>query len=489
MNRMSKIALGLSLAIAMASGMTMDTAQAAKRGGAQHREQREMVDARPLAATKQQPVTFFVADPELGVAGMYQVDGKTVYFEARRAEDPATGALGDLGLRFVDAEGRTLALGGTAPDKRWVPKASQFTSADAGADAQLLSGLSKALQSANLHAALSAEKSALADLALQTAGTPAKSLPLRVAVNPRKSAAADVGQLASFYESSARGLQVKRGRGGALQASLGNGIVLESTQKFVMEPDENGRMGRIDAYSVVKSSDGYVLSAEFGGDNVPNGWDTAVQKVSSRSHVSLATDFGRAATALQALAYSGKLTKGVSLSNDNEQDAMRRHARSLTSDLLPQRVEASAAGTEFSTKGAGGYSSTIQVWRKPFVVIAEHSGTRIYKYSYSSSLVRSSLGYVNYCNHGTCPGGTNMTWKCTYSGPRLSYLRMPSTNTDAGRHTCDTPYWAVARTGHHNCHDDSSTQVRAIRGLSYSVTGGRCGSFGFSAYAPACDGS
>ncbi len=494
MNRMSKIAFGLSVAIAMAAGTVVDTADAAKREIAPHREHREQVDARPLAGahTKQQAVTFFLADPELGVAGVYRANGKEVYFEARRGEDPVTGAPGDLGLRFVDAEGRTLALGGTVPDKRWVPQKSQFTAADAGADAQLLAGLGRALQSANLHAALGSEKSALAELALQTAGTPAARLPLHAPANTRKFAAANVGQVAAFYEGAARGLQVKRDRGGVLQANLGNGIVLQSTQKFVMEPDENGRMGRVDAYSMVKAGDGSVLSAEFGGDDVPTGWDTAVEKASTRDHVSLASDAGRAATALQALAYSGKAAKGVALSQRGEHESMQRLARSLTSSLLPERSDASTAAsatTDFTTKAAGPYQTSIQVWRKPFVVIAEHSGTRVYKYRYATNGSRSYLGSVNYCNHGTCPGGTNMTAKCTYVGPRLSYLRMPSTNTDAGRHTCDTPYWAVGRTGHHNCHDDSSTQVRGVRGLSYSTTGGRCGSTAYSPWAPACDGS
>lgn len=479
MNHTSKIALGIPLAIGIASGTAVDTAEAARRGA---------------ALPGQQNVTFFLADPELGVAGVYRTNGKEVYFEARRAEDAVTGAPGELSLRFVDAAGRTLALGGEPIEKRWVPKAGEFTAADAGADTQLLAGLGRALQSANLHGALAAEKSALADLALRTAGTPATRLPLRAAVNLRKSAAADVGQVAAFYERTARGLQVRRDRGGVLQASLGNGLVLQSTQNFVMEPDENGRMGRVDAYSMVKARDGSVLSAEFGGDDVPKGWDAAIGKVSQRDHAALATDFGRAATALQALAYSGKATRGIALSHQGEQDAMQRMARSLASSLLPERgddtkASLATASTDFTASAAGNYSTTIQVWRKPFVVIAEHSGTRVYKYRYAANGSRSFLGSVNYCNHGTCPGGTNMTAKCTFVGPRLGYIRMPSTNTDAGRHTCDTPYWAVGRAGHHNCHDDSSTQVRAIRGLSYSTTGGRCGSASYSPWAPACDGN
>jgi hypothetical protein len=478
MNRMSKIAMALSLAVAMASGTALDIASAAPRGAAM---------AQPGN------ITFFLADPELGVAGVYRANGQAVYFEARRAQDAATGAPGALSLRFVDGAGRTLALGGAPLEKTWVPKTREFSAADDGADVRLLSGLGRALRSASVHAALSPETSALADLALQTAGTPAARLPLRAAVNQRQPAV-DVGQMAAFYARAARGVQVTRDRSGALQANLGNGIVLQSTRKFVMEPDETGRLGRVDAYSMVRAGDGAVLSAEFGGDDVPKGWGAAVARASARDHASLASDFGRAATALQALAYSGKAARGVVLSQQGEQEAMQRMARSLASSLLPERIEdakaslAAGAITPTAT-GTGNYSTTIQVWRKPFVVLAEHSGTRVYKYRYTSTGARLSLGSVNYCNHGTCPGGTNMTRKCTFQGPRLSYIRMPSTNEDAGRHSCDTPYWAVSRTGYHNCHDDSSIEVRAVRGLSYSTTGGRCGSYAYSPYAPACDGN
>jgi hypothetical protein len=489
MNHMSKIALGLTLAIGMASGIAVESAQAA-RGGALFSQQLESAPTGALSA-KQQAVTFFLADPELGVAGVYRANGKAVYFEARRAEDVVTGAPGALSLRFVDAEGRTLALGGEPLEKRWVPKSSQFTAADAGADAQLLSGLSRALQSASLHAALSAEKSALADLALQTAGTPAKSLPLRVAVNARKSAAADLGQVASFYEGAARGLQVKRDRSGVLAANLGNGIVLQATQQYVMEPDQNGRMGRIDAYSMVKSRDGNVLMAEFGGDNVPKEWTAALEKGMTRDHMAVASETGRAATALQALAYSGKVAKGVSLSYQSEQGAMQRMARSMVSNLLPQRAEeanaTSAPGSSgFMTK-ATTYQTSIEVWRQPlWGIIAEHSGSRVNRYWISNG-IRYFGSATHFCNHGECPYGNGMTRKCTYTGPYLSYVRQPTMNWGGG--TCGTGYWAIGMKGHHNCHDDSATQVRAVRGLSYSPWGGRCDDWVGSIYAPWCDGN
>jgi hypothetical protein len=298
--------------------------------------------------------------------------------------------------------------------------------------------------------------------------------------------------MALFYESAGRGLQVARDRSGMLQANLGNGIVLQSTQKLVMEPDENGRMGRMDAYSMVRAADGTVLSAEFGGDDIPKAWEAALDRPSNRDPVTIASDFGRAATALQALSYSGKASKGVVMSQRGEQDAMQRLARSLASSLLPDRgpeakpglTAALAAPSAVSDYGL--YQTTVEVWRMPFVLIAQHSGTSVKKYKYYSSTGRWNMGSISFCNHGKCPYASPMTRKCIYTGPRLSYFRVPYKSADGG--TCTTPYWATGRYGHHNCHDDSSVQVKAVRGISYSTTGGRCGSLGFSPYAPDCSG-
>lgn len=476
MNCMSKIALSLSLAIGMASGMFMDTAHAAPGG---------------VASTRQEALTFFLADPELGVAGVYRANGKEIYFEARRAKDPLTGGPGELGLRVVDAQGRTLALGGT-PETRWVPKNGEFTAADGGTDTQLLAGLSRALQSATLHAALSAEKSALADLAMQTGGTPAARLPVRAAVSSRRFAAAEIGQVASFYQGAARSVQVRRDASGALQASLGNGIVLQRTQQFVNEPDEAGRIGRVDAYSMVKASEGHVLIAEFGGDNVPDAWTADLDKAMPRDHTSLATDFGRAATALQALAYSSKVTKASTLSDPGERDALQRMAKSMVSNLLPERVDAAesakmTASTSDYTIQAVYYQTSIEVWKQQlWNTWAQHSGTRVNRYWVSNG-IRYFGSATHFCNHGACPYGSGMSRKCTYTGPYLTYIRQPTMNWGGG--TCGTAYWAVGRPGHHNCHDDSSVQVRAVKGWWYSPWGGRCDDgWSGSIYAPNCDG-
>ncbi|WP_221441852.1 hypothetical protein [Luteimonas sp. MC1825] len=468
---MGKMAVGIALAMGMAftgAAMAAGVERAAKPDG---------------------NVKFFLADPELGVAGVYTVNGTELYFEARRSLDAATGAPGALSLRLIDGEARTVALAGTPYDKQWEPQKGEFTKSDGFGYSDLLSRLGGALDAATLHGALSAEKSALADLARQAAGASAARYPLRADVDARRASAPDAAQVADFYLRSARDLAIAREGDGTIQANLGSGITLLGTQKYIAdEPDADGQMGRIDAYSMVKAADGYVLASELGGDEVPKDWAAAMDTETARGHHALATDFGRAATALNALAYSSTWAPGVSLGNRAEQATLQRLAQTLATHLLPVRDDATPAAGDVRRAAGGMYQTYVQVWRKPFVVIAEHSGTRVGKWRYNSatSTVKTHQGWTSFCNHGTCAATENMTHKCTFTGPRLTYYRMPSRRTDAGGHTCATPYWAIGRGGHHNCHDDSSTQVRAIRGQAYNTNGGRCNDSIYWMYAPTC---
>ena len=429
----------------------------------------------------------FLADPELGLAGVYTADGAQLYFEARRSLDPRTGAPGALSVRVIDSEARTLALGGEPHAKHWIPQAGEFVGRDDASYTHVLAGLGEALAAAPLHDALSAEKSALQALARQAAGASTASFPVRAGVDAMAHAPADARQVSDFYLQSARTLKRDRRERGALAVRLGNGIELHASQRFIAdEPDADGRMGRFDTYAMVKAADGYVLATELGGDELPSGWSQAMEQENRRDHADLAADFGRAATALNALAYAAG-DDGAALNHEEEQASLQRLAQGLATHLLPVR-DTSAEGREAMRTAGGRYQTYIQVWRKPFVVIAEHSGTRVGKWRYNSttSSVKTHQGWTSYCNHGTCATGASMTHKCTFTGPRLSYYRVPSRRTDAGGHTCSTPYWAVAMGGRHNCHDDSSVQVRAVRGQAYSVSSGRCNDWLFWGYAPSC---
>lgn len=286
-----------------------------------------------------------------------------------------------------------------------------------------------------------------------------------------------------------------RTRDGMLEAKLGNGMAFLSSQQFIVdEPDPTtGRLGRIDAYSMVKAADGYVLASELGGDLVPEGWADDMERETTRDPDAVAADFGRAATALNALAYTGKLTQGVTLGNEIELGAMHRLAQTMVTHLLPVRDggerQPLLGGPDNQIAAGGRYQTYIQVWRKKFVGIAEHSGTRVGHWLYNSttSSVKRHGGWTSFCNHGTCAAVSPMTHKCTYTGPRLTYYRRPSYVAD-GQGTCTTKYNLLSMMGGHNCHDDSSVQVRAVRGQSYSTSGGRCGVDGLTyGYAPTCD--
>lgn len=467
MNRMGRIAISIALAtgIALAGAPAMAEPRGdTDRGGGN--------------------IQFFLADPELGVAGVFRVDGTELYFEARRRIDALTGEPGALSVRVIDAEARTLALGGEPYASHWLPQEGELDARQASAYPGLLAALGDALDAARLHPSLAAEKAALASIAVQAAGAPSGGFPLRAGAD--LASAADAARIGDFYLQSAGGVTVDRRKDGSLRASLGDGIAFEASQQFIAdEPDAEGRMGRFDTYAMVRAADGYVLATELGGDDMPKGWDEAMALENRRNHSALASDFGRAATALNALAYGVARATGA-LSQEDEVASMRRLAEGLATHLLPVRDDMKGDGT--IRAAAGRYQTYIQVWRKPFVVIAEHSGTRVGKWRYSSttSSVKTHQGWTSYCNHGTCAASGNMTHKCTFTGPRLTYYRMPTRRSDAGGHTCSTPYWAVARGGHHNCHDDSSVQVRAVRGQSYSSSSGRCNDGWFSAYAPTC---
>ncbi|MGY0651338.1 hypothetical protein ACW7GZ_05610 [Luteimonas sp. A537] len=470
MNRIGRIAVCITLATGMALAGAAGAGNVGSGG----------IDT----ASSRGNVKFFLADPELGLVGVYNVNGTELYFEARRSLDEKTGAPGALSVRVIDAEARTLALGGEPYAKHWVPQAGEFTDKEGSAHMQLLSGLGEALGTSDLHASLSAERSALAALARQAAG--ASDLPLRVTVDATTYAAPDAAQVSDFYLQSARDVKLDRQKDGVLVASLGNGIELQASQQFVAdEPDAEGRMGRFDTYSMVTAGDGYVMATELGGDAIPEDWSKAMELDNRREHNALAADFGRAASALNALAY-GAMSEGTALSEDDEQASMQRLAQGLATHLLPVRDE--ATDRDVARAAGGRYQTYIQVWRKPFVVIAEHSGTRVGKWRYNSatSSVKTHQGWTSYCNHGTCAASSPMTHKCTFTGPRLTYYRVPSRRSDAGGHTCSTGYWAVAMGGRHNCHDDSSVQIRAVRGQAYSVSSGRCNDWSSWTYAPTC---
>lgn len=439
---------------------------------------------------------LFLADPELGLAGRFSHDGKTVYFQARR-EQEASGASEALSLRIVDAQARTLAVSGQAANGRGA-LGDALTFSEGLAVSGLLDGLSTQLHALDLHPALLVEKQALAGAAAQAAAASPLGYPVTIEAAPIKADAVDSGTLADFYLRSAVGIELKRGDGGMLVATFGDGLSFQSAQFFrADEETEDGELGRIDVYSRLLDTHGQNLGAELGGDWVPDGWDDVLgaEPKLLRDHDAIAADMGAGAMALNALALGAKSSYGVAFSSELEQDAMYRLARSLSENLLPRRDEVVAAGPgDVLLKSTGRYRTAIQVHKKWLVWPTEHSATRVHQHLFTTttSNTYSITATIDFCNHGTCAGGSGMSQKCSYTGPRMGSYRLPqsrfvpSGQTGAGtRHTCSTNY-GVAGFQNHNCHDDSSVQVRAIHGLSYSHDGGRCKDWDFWATAPGC---
>ncbi len=447
----------------------------------------------PEPADTPDHIKLFLADPELGIAGrITATDGAVIYFQTRPTIDPETGAPSAVGVRIVDAEARTLVTtGGSSAGDVAIPVK------EAMASATLLGELSAGLAEFDLHPALSVQKAALADAVGRSAARSPFDYPLVLEPSQVKAAAGDTGALVDFYLAASAGIELARGEAGMLKARFGDGLGYESAQFFrADEENEDGEPGRIDVYSRVLDRAGRNLGAEFGGDWVPEGWDDvlAAQAVDNRIHDGIASDMGAAAMALNALALGAKSSYGVAFSSELELASMQRLARALAENLLPQRDEGVVAAGEVVAKATGRYRTAIQVHKKWLVWPTEHSATRVYQHLFTTatSSTYSVTATINFCNHGTCAGGSGMSQKCSYTGPRMGSYRLPQSRfvpagqTGAGtRHTCSSNY-GVAGVNNHNCHDDSYVQVRAIRGLSYTHDGGRCKDWDFWATAPGC---
>lgn len=447
-------------------------------------------EARPVddAGRSSTGVTFFLADPELGVAGVYRRGESELYFEARRSIDAASGALGPLSLRVIDGDARTLAVAGKPLNEHWVPPRNEFAAARGFNPAPLLNELGQALAAARMHETLSNDQAALVALTMQAAHTPAAALPLQLPVNPRRDAAPNEMQIAAFYLDTLQDLHMQRRSDHVLQVDLGNGVTYQSSQRFLAgEYAQDGTLGRIDAYSLLTDADGHVLAAELGGDSTPRAWSEAMERHTERDDFALAVDNGRAASVLNGLGYGAKGSFGVALSMSSEQEAMQRLARSLSNRLLPIRDAADTAEAQVTPSAVTHpYRTDISVWSKPFASFGEHSATFVRKWRYNSSGRRTVTGSMSFCNHGTCAFGDNMTEECFYGGVRARRYHTPIARWDDTWHTCATRYHVLSPNNRHNCNDDSWTQVQAVRARPYDVNGGRCSDIHDASWAPSC---
>ncbi len=129
----------------------------------------------------------------------------------------------------------------------------------------------------------------------------------------------------------------------------------------------------------------------------------------------------------------------------------------------------------FSAQAACTEIQIAEIWKKPTLIFAEHSGS-VAKWKMSNGTIYTMWSA---CNHGTCPGDSTMSKKCSKSFLlRCGYSRAAP--------NCSTAYGLTK--GYHVCNDDTYIQYDAIkRNYSPSTTGGTCSDASLRAYAPSCD--
>ncbi len=193
---------------------------------------------------------------------------------------------------------------------------------------------------------------------------------------------------------------------------------------------------------------------------------------------------------------------------DAEKASLVAQAVGLRQDLLPKAYDAANSGEDdVQNLQESATAAAINLWRKVRITLhygdvgkvgpipippglpfgTHHSATRVSKwYWYSSSRYLRYYSSINLCNHGRCPYGEDMKYKCSYWTPYFYAdswdQRMPKYTTSYGGgtyHSCLTNYnifsgafgTAVKPTGKcwvsirgHSCNDDTKTQLRYVKG-------------------------
>jgi hypothetical protein len=439
-------------------------------------------------------LSVFLADRQLGIAGAYQSGVDTVYFEARTPVGSK-----QMSVRLLDAAGRTIAISGHSMDDVWLAHGG-FDAASASRSLELASALPNALSNSLDTRLFGAEIAALSKLARGSAqvipGTAAIVIDAATADLPSVSAA--VMDAATNSDSAAANqLIVAENTPENLRVTL-NGVTIQTfVENFPDgENEENPQdvLGRTEVSAQILSPSGKSLIQQIGGDHIPDGWDSPTTGM-FRS--------GDAVDPIQASMEAGKAIQAAALmarfpsvATAEKTAAIGNLAATLRDDSLFPNPDTNP-DTSSSPACGNCYKSSVQVWNKPLVVVAQHSGTVVLHYSDNNpSRVPVLQIETIYCNHGTCPQHSPMTHPCTYNGPWMGYYRFaphyqitaPPPSPPSGYHSCyKTAYHLSSSVGWpvihgHNCNDDTWTQVRAVRGESYDldpsdnpfVSGARC---------------
>ncbi len=167
----------------------------------------------------------------------------------------------------------------------------------------------------------------------------------------------------------------------------------------------------------------------------------------------------------------------------NLDPSLAQERQALTGAAISlEEVRRSAPTDQLAEVGttATSWRQLFSIHKKYLVAPTEHSATRWYNYYYSSGW--RYYNTIQYCNHGTCPGGSGMSQKCSVYNGTGAYI--------GSSQTCDSwTGYAVcgAFGGNHNCHDDTGVQrSRVVYRRTYSSAPSVCNNWGCSYQAPNC---
>lgn len=390
-------------------------------------------------------------------------------------------------------------------DSMWLTS-STIDASNAAKSLSLAGALPNALSSELDGQIFSAEISALSNLALGAGRTPVGAAAVVIdsaTANPPARSAAALETANNNDLVAARQLIVTVNTPENLSVKLG-GVTIQTFVEYFPdgENEENPDvLGRTEVSAQILSSNGKSLIQQIGGDDIPDGWDSATTGMFRQSTPDPVDPIQASVEAGQAIRAAALMTRFPSVATPEETEAIGHLAATLRDDALFPNPATDPDTTPAASCG-NCYKSSVQVWNKPLVVVAQHSGSIVLHYTDNDpSRIPVLQIETIYCNHGTCPQHKPMSTPCTYNGPWMGYYRYaphhkitaPPPTPVSGYHSCyKTQYkvysglfWPVVHG--HNCNDDTWTQVRAIRGESYDInpsdnpfsSGARCDNHGF----------
>jgi hypothetical protein len=435
-------------------------------------------------------ITILLADPQLGIVGVDQSGGNTLFFEAR------TPAGSTMSARLLDASGRTIAISGHSMDSLWLLTAD-FNPADATQSLSLAAGLPNALASALNRNVFPNEYTAISNLALSAAGlTPGTSTAVIDSATAKLATPSQtvVNSAAAYDASAATALTSARDSSGNLSATFGTTTMQTLIESFPDEETEDGTLGVTEVSARLVASNGTSLIQQLGGDGVPAGWDDLMSRPIPTSTADPLQTFVEAGKAIRGGAL---LTRFPGVATADETAAVGQIAAALRDNgLLPQPAALAHAGASLNSTSASACGiglNYVGLWAKPLVVVAQHSGTWIYHWFWNGSKWVPDYGIL-FCDHGACPYSKTMKLGCQYWSPPIPchyrnppVLVVPQGEPGPGQlHSCRTGYGLLSFFSH-NCNDDSWTQIRAIKGEPQDSQNYKCHDWKPNPRAPGCN--